>query len=128
MGVFILNPQSGVPIYRQLLEQVKRMVASGQLQPGSELPSVRELALTHAVNPMTISKAYSLLEAEGVLERNRGKPMTVASQSRAQTPVAKRLQQLDPLVDQLVLAARQLQLSEAELMKAVRRKWEESDE
>ena len=126
--MFILNPQSGVPIYRQILEQVRRMVASGQLQPGTELPSVRDLAVAHAVNPMTISKAYSLLEAEGVLERNRGKPMTVASQARAQTPLAKRLQQLDPLVDQMVLAARQLQLSEAELVKAVRRKWEESDE
>ena len=43
--VFILNPQSGIPIYRQILEQVRRMVASGQLQPGAALPSVRELAL-----------------------------------------------------------------------------------
>jgi len=125
--VFILNPHSGAPIYRQLLEQVRRMVASGQLQPGTELPSVRELALTHAVNPMTISKAYSLLEAEGLLARNRGKPMTVASQSRAQSPVNKRVQQLDPLLDQIVLAARQLQLSETEFLKAVRRKWEESE-
>jgi GntR family transcriptional regulator len=104
------------------------MVASGQLPPGSALPSVRELAITHAVNPMTISKAYSLLEAEGLLERNRGKPMTVASQPRAQSPVTKRVQQLDPLLDQVVLAARQLQLSETEFLKAVRRKWEESDE
>jgi GntR family transcriptional regulator len=127
-GVFILNPQSGVPIYRQLQEQVRRMVASGQLQPGAALPSVRELALTHAVNPMTISKAYSLLEAEGLLERHRGKPMTVASQPRTQAQLGKRLQQLEPLMDQVVLAARQLQLSEAELLKALRRKWEETDE
>jgi GntR family transcriptional regulator len=126
--VFILNPQSGVPIYRQLLEQVRRMVASGQLQPGAPLPSVRELALTHAVNPMTISKAYSLLEAEGLLERHRGKPMTVANQPRTQSHLGKRLQQLEPLMDQVVLAARQLQLSEAELLKALRRKWEETDE
>lgn len=126
--MFILNPQSGVPIYRQILEQVRRMVASGQLQPGTALPSVRELAMTHAVNPMTISKAYSLLEAEGLLERNRGKPMTVASQGRAHSQLPKRLQQIDPLVDQVVLAARQLQLSEAELVKALRRKWEETDE
>jgi len=128
MRVFILNPHSGVPIYRQLLDQVRRMVASGQLQPGAELPSVRELAMTHAINPMTISKAYSLLEAEGLLERNRGKPMTVASQSRAQSPVTKRLQQLDPLLDQVILAARQLQLSETEFLKALRRKWEQSDD
>ena len=128
MRVFILNPHSGVPIYRQLLDQVRRMVASGQLQPGAELPSVRELAMTHAINPMTISKAYSMLEAEGLLERNRGKPMTVASQSRAQSPVTKRLQQLDPLLDQVILAARQLQLSETEFLKALRRKWEQSDD
>jgi GntR family transcriptional regulator len=126
--VFILNPQSGVPIYRQILEQVRRMVASGQLQPGAALPSVRELAMTHAVNPMTVSKAYSMLEAEGLLERNRGKPMTVASQSRNHSQLPRRLQQIGPLVDQIVLAAKQLQLSEAELVKALRRKWEETDE
>jgi GntR family transcriptional regulator len=108
------------------------MVASGQLQPGAELPSVRELAVAHAINPMTISKAYSMLEVEGLLARNRGKPMTVAgnvrASARAQTPLNKRLEQIDPLVDQVVLAARQLQLSEAELVKALRRKWEESDD
>lgn len=121
--MFILNPQSGVPIYRQLLEQVRRMVASGQLQPGAELPSVRELALQHAVNPMTISKAYGLLETEGLLERNRGKPMTVAAQSRRQSRLPQRLQQLEPHLQHLILAARQLQLSEAEVVKALREQW-----
>lgn len=104
------------------------MVASGQLRPGAELPSVRELAITHAVNPMTISKAYSLLEAEGLLERNRGKPMTVAAQSRRQSPLAQRVGQVETLVEQTVLAAKQLQLTEAELVKTVRRKWEEEHE
>jgi GntR family transcriptional regulator len=126
--VFILNPQSGVPIYRQLLDQVRRMVSSGQLQPGTALPSIRELALLHAINPMTISKAYSLLEAEGLLERHRGKPMTVASQSAQRPQLAKRLQQIDPLLDQVVLAARQLQITEAALAMALRNKWEQTDE
>ncbi|HEY4339539.1 MAG TPA: GntR family transcriptional regulator [Steroidobacteraceae bacterium] len=130
--MFILNPQSGVPIYRQILEQVRRMVASGQLRAGAELPSIRELALAHAVNAMTISKAYSLLEAEGLLVRNRGKLMTVAghvrNSVRGQSPINKRLEQIDHLVDQLVLAGRQLQLSESELAKALHRKWEETDE
>lgn len=126
--MFILNPQSGVPIYRQLLEQVRRMVASGQLTAGTALPSVRELALQHAVNPMTISKAYAMLETEGLLERHRGKPMTVASQVRTQVSATKRIQQLEPLLDQLVLAARQLQLTDAELVKELRKKWETSDE
>jgi GntR family transcriptional regulator len=126
--VFVLNPQSGIPIYRQILEQARRMVASGQLAPGVELPSVRELALKHAVNPMTISKAYSLLEAEGMLERNRGRPMTVASQARNSSPLTRRLRQIQPLVQQAVLAAKQLELSEAELVKSVRRNWENGNE
>ena len=123
--MFILNPQSGTPIYRQLIEQVRRMVAGGQLAAGAELPSVRELALEHAVNPMTISKAYSLLEAEGLLERQRGKPMTIAAHTRAQAPRTQRLQQLDTQVEQIVLAARQLELSQEDLLKAIRKKWSE---
>ena len=95
------------------------MVASGQLASGAELPSIRDLALRHAINPMTVSKVYSLLEAEGLLERNRGKPMTIASASRAQSPLAKRIQQLEPHLEQLVLAARQLELGENEVVKAL---------
>ena len=126
--MFILNPQSGTPIYRQLIDQVRRMVSSGQLAAGAELPSVREVALQHAVNPMTISKAYSLLEAEGLLARQRGKPMAVAAQDRAQIPRTHRMQQLDAQLDHLVLSARQLDLSQEDLAKAIRKKWSEHDE
>ena len=126
--MFILNPQSGIPIYRQLQEQVRRMVASGQLKPGTPLPSVRDLALAHAINPMTISRAYSLLEAEGLLERHRGKPMTVASQPRGNGATPKRLEQIEASLDHLVLAARQLQLNEGDVVRALRKKWSESDD
>lgn len=126
--MFILNPQSGVPIYRQILEQVRRMVASGQLPPGTPMPSVRDLALRHTINPMTISRAYSILESEGLLERNRGRPMTVASQRSSKTQLSKRLEQITPLVVQTVVAAKQLQLSEPEVVKAFRREWEQDDE
>jgi len=77
---------------------------------------------------MTVSKVYSLLETEGVLERNRGKPMTVAKPQRTQSPPAKRLQQLEPHIDQVVLAARQLELAENEVVKALRNTWERTDE
>jgi GntR family transcriptional regulator len=126
--MFVLTPNSGIPIYRQVLDQVRRKIASGQLKPGDELPSVREVAMTHAVNPMTISKAYALLQAEGLLEHNRGKPMTVATQNRAQTPVTQRLGQIETLIEQVALAARQLQLSQAEVIKLLRRKWEQDNE
>lgn len=119
--MFSINPSAGEPIYRQLSEQIKRMVASGQLKPGDELPSVRELAAQHAVNPMTISKAYSLLEAEGVLQRQRGKSMTIAVFSNAIPNEMERLLQLQPLLQQLLLAAKQLQLSEQAVLSAVQK-------
>jgi len=114
--MFTLNPQSGIPIYRQLAEQIRRMVAGGQLQAGDELPSVRELAVAHAVNPMTISKAYSLLEVEGILARQRGKPMQVAAQEKSANSEQQRLEHLRPQLEQLVLAARQLEISDALLV------------
>lgn len=123
--MFTLQPSSGVPIYRQLVEQVRRLIAGGQLAPGAELPSVRDLAQLHAVNPMTISKAYALLEAEGLLERNRGKPMTVAARRRGAATVAQRLKQLEPQVSQLVLSARQLELNPEELHALIARHWEQ---
>lgn len=119
--IFTLNPQSGIPIYRQLIDQVRRMVAGGQLQPGDELPSVRELALEHAVNPMTISKAYSLLEMEGLLIRQRGKPMQIAPQKKSSLSEQARLQHLQPHLEQLVIVARQLEISDKQLVDLLRK-------
>jgi len=126
--VFILKPHSGVPIYRQLSEQIRRMAASGQLPPGTELPSIRDLALKHAINPMTVSKVYALLEAEGVLERNRGKPMTVAKPTRTQTPHDKRLEQLEPHVEQVAFSSSELELTEKDAVKALQEAWEKTDD
>lgn len=125
--MFVLQPHSGIPLYRQLYEQIQRLVASGQLTPGTELPSIRELAVRHAINPMTVSKVYARLESEGVLERNRGKPMTIAAQRRPQVPLAARLETLDPALEALVLAARQLELGAGDVIQALRKKWEKSD-
>lgn len=118
--MFNLNPLSGIPIYRQLVEQIRRMVAGGQLKAGDELPSVRELAIEHGVNPMTISKAYSQLELEGVLVRQRGKPMQVAVPSTKANSEAVRLQYLQPHLDQLILVAQQLEISDKELIASLR--------
>lgn len=121
--MFILNPQSGTPIYRQIIEQVQRMVASGQLPPGSELPSVRELAAQHALNPMTISKAYTFLEQEGLLVRQRGKPMQIASLPSPQAR-ADRVSLLAPAVKQLVMMARQLDFSEQEVLAQIKQEFQ----
>ncbi len=120
--MFILNPQSGIPIYRQLVEQARRLVAGGQLQAGDELPSVRDLALSQGVNPMTISKAYSLLEAEGLLERQRGKPMRIAAQNPGADTQQQLLQLLQPQLEQLIMAAQQLGIGERQLLALVKQK------
>lgn len=78
-----IHPSSSTPIFRQIIDQVKRFIASGQLRSGDTLPSVRAVALHHAINPMTVSKAYNLLEIEGVLVRLRGVGMVVAERRNA---------------------------------------------
>ncbi len=65
--LFSISTGSSEPIYRQLVEQVRRLVAAGQMAPGDGMPSVREVAQVLALNPMTVSKAYGLLEMEGLL-------------------------------------------------------------
>jgi GntR family transcriptional regulator len=120
--MFILDPHSSVPIYQQLIDQVRRLVASGLLAPGAELPSVREMAQEHTVHPMTISKAYSLLESEGLLERRRGKPMAVAALRKNQSSVAARLRQIEPQVETLALSVQQLELHPSEVIELLKKK------
>jgi GntR family transcriptional regulator len=125
--IFTLEPTSGVPIYRQLIEQVRRLVASGHLAPGAELPSVREVAAEYTVNPTTISKAYGLLELEGLVQRNRGKPMTIAPLRRNQQALIQRLRQIEAQVESLVLAARQLDLQAQDLATLIEQKMQEEN-
>ena len=106
-------PASPEPIYRQIAEQVRRLVAGGQLRPGIQLPSVREVAAVHAINPMTVSKAYSQLESEGVLERLRGKGMAVAHPRTGQGGIERRWAMLQPAIDALARQARELELTPA---------------
>lgn len=112
---FEINPSDAVPIYRQIVEQVRRQVASGQLRTGYELPSVRTLALEQAINPMTVSKAYNQLEAEGLLERRRGLGMVVADIKPTTRP-SQRLVLLEPTLQAAAQQAAQLGLSTTEAL------------
>jgi GntR family transcriptional regulator len=107
--LFSIATGSSEPIYRQLVEQVRRLTAAGQLQPGDDMPSVREIAQALALNPMTVSKAYGLLEMEGVLARRRGLGMVVAERAAA-APKADRAELLRPVLERAALEARQLEL------------------
>jgi len=121
--MFVLKPESGVPLYRQLVDQVRGRIESGALRVGDTLPSVRSLALDHAINPMTISKAYALLEAEGWLERHPGKPMTVAD-PRRQANRNKREAALESRLRELVSIARRLGLEADAVASLVHEHWE----
>ncbi len=91
-----IDHHSGVPIYRQVIEQVRRQIMAGQLSKGEQLDSVRELAGRLRVNPMTISNAYALLEVEGLAERRRGVGLFVARvrKSRKEHTKARLLEEI----------------------------------
>lgn len=108
---FDISPSAPTPIYRQIVEQVRRLIASGQLRPGDELPSVRTVALQHAINPMTVSKAYSLLESDGVLTRLRGVGMVIAE---GKAPKEGKLDLLRPTLTSAAQIAHQLALTDEE--------------
>jgi GntR family transcriptional regulator len=74
-----INPSSGVPVYRQIMDQIRYYVASGQLASGERLPSIRELAAELHINPTTIVKAYTELEHGGDIEMIHGKGAFVAT-------------------------------------------------
>jgi GntR family transcriptional regulator len=76
------NPASGVPIYLQLMEQVKHAVATGALRPGDQLPGIRPLAEELVINPNTVAKAYRELAHEGVIELRQGAGAFVADAPR----------------------------------------------
>jgi GntR family transcriptional regulator len=116
---FDIQPQLATPIYRQVVEQVQRQVAGGQLGPGDELPSVRAVAERHAINPMTVSKAYSLLEAEGLLERRRGVGMVVAASAQPARKGQDRIALLEPALLALARQAHQLGITPAQALKAL---------
>ena len=81
--LFRPNPALGVPIYLQLMEQVKHAIETGALRPGEQLPGIRPLAEELVINPNTVAKAYRELEHEGVVELRQGAGAFVSSNARA---------------------------------------------
>jgi GntR family transcriptional regulator len=125
--LIVVDPSSGVPVFRQVMDQVRFHIASGLLKAGDELPPTRSLSAELGVNPMTVSKAYNLLERDGVLERRPGKPLVV----RELAPEDIELEKLDQLRSHLasaVRAARQLNVKSGEAIKVFRQMLENDKE
>jgi GntR family transcriptional regulator len=116
-----VNFKSGLPVYLQIVEQVKAAAASGALRPGDPLPGIRSLAEELRVNRNTVAKAYTELESEGVIETAAGKGCFVKDGA---TPLKKdaRNKALGELLDAAIVQAHHYQVEDAELLKLFRQR------
>jgi GntR family transcriptional regulator len=111
-----VSPTSGVPLYRQLMDQFLALMATGKVAAGEFLPSVRQVAQELQVNPMTVSKAYSLLEREGAVELVRGQGMRVLPPPTSNGRLKQRQESILPLLQQVATTAYQLALSREQVL------------
>ena len=113
-----ISPHDGVPIYLQIVNQVKYLVASGRLEPGEELPPIRTLAEQLLINPNTVARAYRELELAGVVTKRRTAGTYV---SAASSPLARRqrLKIITERVNALLAEARQMNIDIEELIELI---------
>lgn len=121
MEQFIISASSGIPIYKQLYSQVELMVLNGYFSVGQQLPSVRQVASDLEVNPMTVSKAYGLLEERGYLTRLRGKGMVVSQRDEAILQQEK-LSVLNTMITELLSQASHMGISQQEIIQIINQK------
>jgi len=114
-----ISTTDGLPIYLQIVNQVKYLIASGRLEPGEEMPPIRVLAEQLVVNPNTVARAYRELETAGIVEKRRTSGTYVSSTG---SPLAReeRLRILTERVDALLAEARQMDISTEEVVALVR--------
>ena len=112
--LFKPNPSSGVPIYVQLMEQVRHSVETGALRPGDQLPGIRRVAEELVVNPNTVAKVYRELEHEGIIELRQGAGAFVAA-GASSAGLADKLRRAQPAVAGLVQKLTGMGLTEEEV-------------
>ena len=115
---FSIDPSNGLPIYEQIVRQVKFAVAHETLRPGELVPSVRELARELAINPNTVARAYRELQADGVLDTLRGTGLAVTTGARRRCQ-DERVKLVRARLRQVLVEAKQSQLSPDELRELV---------
>ncbi|HEY6124707.1 MAG TPA: GntR family transcriptional regulator [Steroidobacteraceae bacterium] len=123
-----INLTDGVPIYRQIFNQVKYLVASGLLQPGEELPPIRTLALQLKVTPNTIVKAYGELESSGVVQKRQGSGTFVSEGRPQQVALRERRRVIEQRIDALLAEAHQLNFTTDDILRMVRERKAAMDE
>ena len=116
-----ISSSDGVPIYLQIVNQVKYLVASGRLSPGEELPPIRVLAEQLLVNPNTVARAYRELEGAGVVTKRRTAG-TYVSDAGSPLNRSQRLKILTERVDALLAEARQMDIGTDEVFDLIRQR------
>ena len=116
---FRLDPHSGVPVYRQLIDQVQVAVATRTLRPGDQLPTVRGVAVDLAINPNTVSRAYREMEIRGLLETQQGTGTFIAEQPVA-TDSRARTRQMQQFAAEVIARAGANGFSLTELIDALK--------
>jgi GntR family transcriptional regulator len=114
-----LDLHSGVPVYRQLIDQVRGGIASGMLAAGDQLPTVRQLAVDLAINPNTVVRAYRELELGGLLETHQGTGTFISTQKMKRTD-AQRERQLAQIVRDCISRAGAAGFTVDDLIEALR--------
>ena len=121
--VFSLSPASDVPIYRQIIQHIRRSVIQGQLALGEQLPAVRVLAESLVVNPNTVARAYQELIREGVLESRSGIGVFVAEKSHQMFSDKERKKRLEHAVEQLLHEALLLDIPLPDIHASLEEQW-----
>ena len=124
--VFRLDSSSGVPFYRQIIDQVLLAVADGRLKAGTQLPTVRQLAVDLSVNLNTVAKAYREMEIRGIVQTQQGTGTFIAARSQAKS--RERRKALQDLVDRLIANGEALGIPMEDLVEALVERAEQARE
>ncbi len=100
-----IRPESGVPIYLQIVERIKHLVAIGALRPDEQLPTIRRLAVELRVDPNTVARAYQILDREGVISTQQGRGTFIAHRLDDSVLTRMRLEKLPAILDHALLEA-----------------------
>lgn len=116
-----ISTKDGVPIFQQIVTQIKHMVASGRLTPGEIVPPIRVLAEQLLINPNTVARAYKELESEGIFVSRQGSGTRVAEKG-SPLDYSERLQVISKLIEGLLVEANQLDFSVEDIIELIRKK------
>lgn len=124
---FSIDPNSGVPYYRQIIDQVQFAIADGRLGSGTQLPTVRQLAVDLKVNPNTVARAYQELEIRGVVSTQMGTGTFIGTE-KVQISEAERSRMLEQICTELLSRASAYGFTLSEVIEALRQRAYESQE